>query len=233
MELTEARTIPVPRLLTRMGVREIRARLDDPPPAVLVLRGSPESFCEGMDLAELQEGADVRAGLQEYAECLLALRAYSRPVIAVIEGRVTAGGAGLVAACDVALASETASVSLPELLFGMLPAVVFPFLLERVTPQKAKLLALTARALNAKEALEIGLFDEVTPTDKMEKALRGWVRRLGRAAPDAAGAWKQYTAGLPLPALPHAVEAGAARMLDPRTRSAVRRFIEEGTAPWH
>jgi enoyl-CoA hydratase/carnithine racemase len=233
MELAEIRTIDIPRLLTRQSVQNICAQLQMPGPGIVVLRGSRESFCEGMDLAELHEPADVRAGLEAFGHCLEQLRVCPRPVIAVVEAPAIAGGVGLVAACDTALASESASLNLSELLFGMMPAIVFPFLLDRMSPQKARLWALAARTLSAQEAFEIGLVDEVAPAERIEHSLRSWVRRLSRVNPAAVDAWKRYTMGPQFRTLSSCADAGAARMLDPETRSAVRRFTEEGIAPWH
>jgi hypothetical protein len=145
MELIETTTIQVPRVLDRQSLRQLRAHLGDCGGSAVVLRGSSEVFCEGMDLEEFDTAPEVRSGLEEYAACLEALRTYPRATIAVVEGRAFAGGIGLVAACDLALSSEEATFGLSELLFGMMPAVVFPFLLERVRPQKARLWALAAR----------------------------------------------------------------------------------------
>jgi enoyl-CoA hydratase/carnithine racemase len=233
MELTGIRTIPVPPLIDALALRELRARVDEPAPAILVLRGSADVFCEGLDFKEMCQPGGIRTGLDGYAALLNALRTCPHPVVAIIEGRACGGGVGLAAASDLALASEQATFTLSELLFGMMPAVVYPFLLERIPPQKAKLWALAADTLAAAQARRIGLVDEVAPPAQIDSMLRNWTRRLSRVKPGAVEAWKKYTARFPAASLPTAVEAGAERMLHPETISAVRRFIEEGAAPWH
>jgi enoyl-CoA hydratase/carnithine racemase len=234
MELNpSSHTIDVPAVLNRRSLQELNTRLREFRACMLTLRGGRDVFCEGMDFAELASGACEREGIELYASVLEALRNHPLPVIAVVEGRAMAGGVGLVAACDAVLASDRATFTLSELLFGLIPAVVLPFLLERVPAQKARLWAMTARTLSAHEAREIGLVDDVGPPEQVQRTLHSWTRRLARSKPAAVASWKSLTARLAITGLAAATAVGVARMADPEVRSAVRQFVEEGVAPWH
>ena len=78
-----------------------------------------------------------------------------------MEGAARGGGVGLAAACDVVVASEDSSFALPELLFGLLPAVALPFLLDRISIQAIRLWALTGHSRSAAEAMADGLVDQI------------------------------------------------------------------------
>lgn len=85
----------------------------------------------------------------------------SKIIVAKVQGKVNAGGIGLVAGSDLVVADNEASFALSELLFGLLPAMVLPFLIQRVGLQRAKLLALTTQPIQAAEAQRWGLVDEI------------------------------------------------------------------------
>ena len=109
---------------------------------VLVLESrAPGSFCAGMDLQGLSGAAsDPGAAMAAYASCLRRLRALRGVVVAVVDGAAVGGGVGLAAAADIALASERASFALPELTWGLMPAMVLPVLREGAKFQMAEAL---------------------------------------------------------------------------------------------
>ena len=109
--------------------------------------------------------------LKQFSTC-------SKIVISKIEGTVNAGGIGIVAASDIVIANETAVFSLSEMLFGLLPACVLPFLIRRVGFQKAKWLTLTTKSITSNKACDIGLVDEVA--NNVNEALRKNLLRLTR-----------------------------------------------------
>ena len=92
-----------------------------------------------------------------------------------------AGGVGLVAACDLAVAGPAATFTLSETLWGLLPAMVMPFLVRRVGPQRAFRLTLSAETIDASEAHRIGMVDELA--ENPEVKLRALERRLSRLHP--------------------------------------------------
>ena len=129
---------------------------------VVILEGLPDVFCTGMDFEEVAKGKqiDIKASSHAYYNILKQMSQSSKVILSFVRGKVQAGGVGLVAASDLVIADETATFVLSELLFGLLPACVLPFLIRRVGFQKAYRLALTTQAISASEADKWGLIDE-------------------------------------------------------------------------
>ena len=118
------------------------------PVTVCILEGLPEVFCAGGDFEAVRAGSDDADPEPLYA---LWSRLSRGPfvAIAVVRGRANAGGVGMASACDIVLADRTASFALSELLFGLYPACVLPFLVRRIGLQKAHYLALMTRPISA------------------------------------------------------------------------------------
>jgi enoyl-CoA hydratase/carnithine racemase len=192
------------------------------PDKIAVLRGSQEVFCRGMDFSalQLQDEKNLRSGLQSYADLLLALRTAPCPLIAAVEAPAFGGGVGLVAACDLVLASSNARFGLPEALYGFYPAIVFAVLAERLMPQKARQLSLLCESITADEACDLGLVDVCTNHDQFALVLRRQVRRLLRPNSTAVKQIKQYAPHLALlrSALALGVEATYASLMTPGVR---------------
>jgi polyketide biosynthesis enoyl-CoA hydratase PksH len=153
-------------------IAELHAALDDaersPRCRLLVIQGANGVFCTGMDLANA--AADVDSSTHRGAAFFRLLRRFtasSQIVVSIVDGRVEGGGVGLVAASDFALATERARFGLPEALWGLLPCSVLPFLLRRVGFQRAYAMTLSTLPVNAREAKEIGLVDEVADDPAM------------------------------------------------------------------
>ena len=164
---------------------------------VILLRSNTETFCLGMDFSALMEegvhrrDADEAVGL--YGETLQALYEAPKPVVAAVQGEVKAGGMGLIAASDIVVATEKAGFELSEVLFGLIPANVLPYLVPgRLTAARARSLVLSARRLSAGEALDAGLIDELYSVEEAEKRLKKLIRRLFKAAPTALAETKRY-----------------------------------------
>ncbi|HZV02380.1 MAG TPA: enoyl-CoA hydratase/isomerase family protein, partial [Planctomycetota bacterium] len=236
----EATRIPIPETLslaTTSALLEALARAGSDSSRVVIIEGRPEVFCRGLDLASVSDRPRAAHSIAvSFARCLEAIRALAKPTIALVRGEALGGGVGLAAACDLVIATGEASFALPEALFGLLPAIVLPVLLERMPAQKARLLALSAQGIGAARAREIGLVDEVVAAAGIESALRPWVRALARPRPGAVAALKRTTAeeeGLTLDdALGRAAVASASAGGDPAVVAAIREFLASGVAPW-
>lgn len=225
--------------LTREMIDELHRALDeaeaDPAIRMVALSGEGETFCSGMDFAEAGQSGDS-AALEPTVEAFFGLMARftASPVVVVAEvsGRVTAGGVGLVAACDYAIAGADASFQLSEVVFGLLPATVAPFIIRRCGLQPAYRLSLTAQRIGAQEAARIGLVDEVS--DKPADALRQLLIRVARVEPDCVGALKGLFRDLWIvdeATRKVTTEAIRRQIMSPSTQAAIRRFVE-GTGRW-
>lgn len=199
---------------------------------VLVVEGQPEVFCTGGDLAA------TAAGTERYdPEPLYALwqRLAEGPFVSValVRGRANAGGVGLAAACDIVLCDRGASFSLSEMLFGLFPACVLPFLARRVGRQKAHYLTLNCQPIGVTEALACGLADAAG--DDAEALLRSHLVRLRRLGREAIGGYKRYRAELDdciAAAKPPALAANREMFANPRVQANIRRYVTESKFPW-
>lgn len=152
---------------------------------VLVIRGAGSVFCAGLDLEEARDpaltarsGALVRAMLEGVYRC-------PSVTIASVRGAALAGGAGLVAACDLALASVDATFAYPEVRRGLVAGLVMTFLRRQVAERHARELLLLGESIGAERAAEIGLITRAVPMDMLDDAVE---RQIGLALKGAPGA---------------------------------------------
>jgi len=200
-------------------------------PKVLVLAGAPLGFCAGGDFQAAAAGDDLDpAHLYD-----LWRRLAEGPFVSVaaVRGRVNAGGVGLAAACDMVLAEPNASFALSELLFGLFPACVLPFLTRRVGAQRAHYLTLSTQPITAAQALDWGLVDAVE--DPLDGLLRKHLLRLRRLDKAAIGRYKRHRTALTgtvESARPAALTANRDMFADPAIRAGIARYVAEGKFPW-
>lgn len=202
-----------------------------------MLSGSPEVFCFGADFKSLSLAAKTAREENVDPGRLydLWLRLASGPYVTIahVRGKANAGGVGFVAACDIVLADEGAQFSLSEMLFGLYPACVLPFLIRRIGFQKAHYLTLMAQPISAKQAFEWGLVDAFEPAS--EGLLRRHLQRLRRLSKTAIRRYKTYVNQVsgPLPDLRPAAIAGNREVFsDDANLQAIARYVEKGLFPW-
>jgi methylglutaconyl-CoA hydratase len=133
---------------------------------VVAVRGVGKDFCAGMDLGELLASADRpiednRQAALRFGGLFVRMRALPKPVVAVVQGRVLAGGCGLATGCDLVLAAASAQFGYPEVQRGFVPALVMNLLRRAVGEKVAFDLAATGRLVSAAEAERIGLVSRV------------------------------------------------------------------------
>ena len=148
-------------------------RDSDPTVRVLVLAGRGRHFSAGADLnwmrrAAAASEADNLSDALRFARMLRSLSGLSKPTIARVQGAALGGGTGLAAACDMAVASSDAVFSTSEVRFGIIPAVISPYVLRAIGPRHALRYFQTAEKISAERALMIGLVSEVTPVDALD-----------------------------------------------------------------
>jgi enoyl-CoA hydratase/carnithine racemase len=235
MELKDATLVRVPKVLNYGTVRNLQSALEEAlgdTSRVIVLKGEEHVFCRGLDLNASIAETDPRPSVESFAACLETIRSLAKPVIAFVRGEAAGGGVGLAAACDGVLASTDARFTLPELLFGLTPAVILPYLAQRVNLQKLRWMTLRAVTLTAEEAVELGLADAVCPLERTAAMLQSWVRTLRRIQPKVVSEWKDMTMQPPLPGSKDVVELTVERLSSSHLRATIRTFLETGEAPW-
>jgi len=139
----------------------------------IVLAGRGPAFCAGADLDWMRRMAgysypENREDAQRLATMLRTIWLTPKPVIARVHGDAYAGGMGLVAACDIAVASSTAHFCLSETKLGLIPATIGPYVIRAMGEQAARRYALTAERFDAAEALRIGFVHAVAAPEGLD-----------------------------------------------------------------
>ncbi|MCK6208932.1 enoyl-CoA hydratase/isomerase family protein [Georgenia sp. EYE_87] len=177
--------------------RHLASAIADDAVRVLVLTHTGTVFCAGADLKEAR-GADADSqGVAELPDLLVALMGSPKPTVARLAGTARAGGIGLVAACDLAVAADDVTFSFPEVRLGLVPAVVSVPLRRRVQPQALRALFLTGEVFDAARAERIGLLDAAVPADRLDDEVARYADALLRGAPRALAATKAVLADPP------------------------------------
>lgn len=211
---------------------------------VIVLRSNGTPFCIGMDFGALSKGmqgpkasAILKYSIEAYSTILARMYDGKKPILCVVDGDVRAGGVGLVCAGDMVFATQRAQFTLSEVLFGLIPANVLPYLLGlRVSPQKARYIMLSSKTITAEEALRYGIVDEVYNIDAIEKGLRASIKQLLRSSPEALAQVKQFTAeNLWNPIAEfraNAIDALTETIHSGKALSAIRAYQDGSTPDW-
>lgn len=183
---------------------EVMAQLsNDPAVRVIVLAGQGKAYSAGADLQWMRRASEATqewnlADARRFADMLWRLASCPKPTIARVHGVALGGGVGLVCACDIAVAADDATFALSEVKFGILPAVIGPYLANAVGKRHAKRLALTARRIDAAEALELGLVHAVHPAGQLDAAVDEVAGELMANGPQAMAEVKALFARLPV-----------------------------------
>ncbi len=189
--------------LSSAMVAELRSALDEAQAhsdiRVVVLRGAGGHFCSGGDLNDM---AGARSGAPDQQRRVLrdisaafghlcgAVARSPLATVAVLEGTVMGGGLGLACAVDIALASTSVSLRLPETSLGVVPAQIAPYLVERVGYSQARRLAVSGGRIDSSTALTLGLVHEVHAPEDIDAALTRVLLGILECAPKAIAATK-------------------------------------------
>jgi methylglutaconyl-CoA hydratase len=164
---------------------------------VVVLTGRGGSFCAGADLNHMRAAAafsyaDNVADGKAMFDLMMSIDQCPKPVVGRINGSAIGGGVGLVSCCDIAIAVEDARFGFSEVLLGLVPAVISPFVLAKIGGALARELFLTGSRFDATEGMRIGLLNRVAAgEDELDQMVDAVVGQLLLAAPGAQGAAKE------------------------------------------
>jgi polyketide biosynthesis enoyl-CoA hydratase PksH len=224
--------------ISSLLINELAQILDEaerrPEVKMLVISGSGGLFCTGMDFEEVVVNETIsKANFSEFMALLKRFTLSSKIVVARVEGQVLAGGVGVAAACDLVLATHDSKFGLSELLWGLVPAMVMPFLVRRTGFQSAYRMALTTETLSAEEAKSLGLVDIVD--SNLDETLRRISGRLLRLNSSSVMHLKRYMRDMWL--ISEAMEELAVSesyrfSSDPQVRENINRFVTHRQFPW-
>jgi len=209
---------------------------------VVVLGGRGPHFSAGADLKWMRRAAEASEqdnldDARRFARMLHALSTLSKPTIARVQGAALGGGTGLTAACDMAVASSDAVFSTSEVKFGIIPAVISPYVLRAIGPRQAMRYFQSAERINAERAQAIGLVHEVAAPDQLDAAVATLVKPLLAGGPLAQKAAKDLinaVQGRPIDAatLEDTAQRIARQRRTAEARDGVSAFLDKRPPAW-
>jgi methylglutaconyl-CoA hydratase len=210
---------------------------------IVFLTGAGGAFSAGADMAWMKRAAlfteaDNREDALGLAKMLKALHDLPQLTVALVDGPAFGGGAGLVAACDVAVAAESASFAFSEVKLGLTPATISPYVIEAIGARNAKVLFATGRVFRAADAVRWGLVQEVVADASAFEAIKTVLAEAMRpCAPGAVADAKQLVrdvagASIDGDLLHETARRIAARRVSDEGREGVAAFLEKRKPNW-
>ena len=176
-------------LIEQLGARlmEVREREEI---RALVITGAGDCFSAGADVNWMRSMVDAgeENNLEDalgLADLMGALHDMGKPTVARVNGHAFGGGVGLVACCDIAIASSDAKFSLSEVRLGLVPAVISPYVLDAIGVRHGRRFFLSGEVMSAKKARRIGLVHEVSKRDRLDEAIEHQLSMLLLGGPAA------------------------------------------------
>lgn len=209
---------------------------------LIVLSGEGDHFSAGADVTWMQRASAAStewnlADARRFAEMLGKVALCRKPTLARVQGAAIGGGVGLVAACDIAIAADSAVFAVSEARLGILPAVIGPHLVNAVGRRQAQRLALTAQRFTAQQALDLGLVHEVVPLAQFDRRAQATVNELLQAGPMAQREIKDYFARLAVGPVDETTREFSAQTIarvraTEEARAGLEAFLAKRPAPW-
>ncbi len=168
---------------------------DDASTRVVKLSGNGKSFSSGADLTWMTEQAELpeaenAASAKHMAEMFLSIARCKKPVVVRIHGHALGGGSGLTAAADIAITADTTLFGLTEVKLGIVPAVISPFVIQKIGVGRARALFLTGERFDGREAERIGLVHKSVPEDQLDGEVDRVIGELLSSGPSAVASAK-------------------------------------------
>ena len=214
----------------------------DPEVRAVVLAGRGKVFCAGADLNWMKKMAELgfdknREDAMTFGAMLNRLHTLKKPTVARIHGAAFAGGMGLAAACDIAVASTDTEFCMSEVRLGLIPATVSPYVLAAMGERAAQRYFLTAERFTAAEAYRIGFVQELARLDELDATVNSILGQLVQGAPGAHAAIKDLIRSVARrPTAPGLIADMAGRIAGARAsdegREGVRAFLEKRSPAW-
>jgi methylglutaconyl-CoA hydratase len=203
---------------------------------VVIVQGAGPVFCAGLDLREAADRSLIERSAVAIQRTLSLLRETPLVAVAAVQGGAYAGGAGLMAACDIVIAAEDAKIGFPEGRRGLVPALIYGVLKRKVRDGDLRELLLTGDTVDARRAQQMGLVQRIVPADcLLDEALR--VARSVRAGgPDTIRRTKVLLnepisdGGKQTPA--HLLEEHLSARLNDEAREGLSAFLEKREPHW-
>jgi methylglutaconyl-CoA hydratase len=208
----------------------------------VVLVGAGESFCAGADIGHMKKSAtfskkqNYEVALQS-ARMLHTLYTLPKPTIACVRGAVRGGGCGLVSACDIAVASRTATFRLSEVKLGIIPAMISPYVIEAIGSRMSHRYMLTGEEFDCAEAFRIGLVHDIAEDEYLNAKVGELLAHLYTSGPNAMAAVKTLIPVSGKAAIGEGIMRATAQLIadlraTPEAQEGLSAFLEKRRAKW-
>jgi methylglutaconyl-CoA hydratase len=214
----------------------------DPEVRAIVLAAEGPAFCAGADLDWMRRMAQYshdenRADAMKLATMLRTIHECPKPVIARVHGAAFAGGVGLVAACDIAVASLNAEFCLTETKLGLIPATIAPYVMRAIGANQARRYFLTAEKFDSGEAYRIGLVHNIVPLEQLDGTINELLGTLMLTSAEAVTEAKRLVRDLAFRPIDDALVADTAERIAAIRQSAdgregIASFLEKRKPRW-
>lgn len=205
----------------------------------IVLTGTGTTFCAGADLlaaVNAEEGGFTGSGPELLATVLTTMLDCPKPIIAKVQGHVAGGGNGLIAACDLAVASADARFAFSEVRVGVAPSVISVVCLAVMHRRDAQELLLTGERVDAERALRAGLLTQVVPADALDAAVSALTEQIRAGGPEAVANTKELLRRVPTmdrtDAFAWTAEKSAALFGSEEAREGMTAFLQKRPPSW-
>jgi methylglutaconyl-CoA hydratase len=221
---------------------DLFSNIDTAAVRVIVLQGTGKNFCAGADLNWMSRMVaytreeNVRDS-SKLAKMYALINECPVPVVGRIQGAAIGGGVGLVAVCDVAVATRETKFGLSEVKLGILPAVISPYVIAKIGESHARALFLTGERFEAERALRIGLVHRVVDSvEELDAAVYEMATQLKTSGPEAVRECKKLIAHVAshelVDAIPYTIDAIATRRVSAEGQEGMKAFLEKRLASW-
>ena len=203
---------------------------------VIMLKGEGTSFCAGADLNWMKRVANYsveenEADARRMQIMYEAIADSPKATVARVQGAAIGGGAGLVAVCDIAIASEEAKFAFSEVRLGIAPAVIAPYVLRKIGIGAARALFLTGERFDVAKALRLGLVESVVPASELDEAVQAKVAALLQGSPEAITRIKRLVDDVAFQELSHAAPLTVRTIAELRVsaegQEGIKSFLEK------
>ena len=223
-------------------IEAMRTLNDDTAVRAVILAGVGSSFCAGADLKWMQRMAGCpfeqnHADAMNFATLLSTIDTMRKPTIARVHGPAFAGGVGLVAACDIAVAAYEAEFCLSEVRLGLIPSTIGPYVVRAMGERAARRYFLSAELFTAAEAYRIGLVSDITPPGELDTRINELLGQLIQGGPVAQALSKEWIRALSgLRITPDLIKESATLLATARAseegREGIRSFVAKRMPAW-
>lgn len=227
-------------------LRDLQGHIDkaesDASIRVVILKANGQHFSAGADLGWMQRMANYDeqqniADAMILANVMYSLYHLSKPTIAMVQGAAMGGGAGLVAACDIAIAADTARFCFSEVKLGLIPAVISPYVIKAIGERAAIGLFTSAESFDSQRALELQLIQHRVPEDTLLSYTLQYANQIATCAPLAVKGSKQLVrqvGSLPINEILQQLTADliAKKRVSPEGQRGLKAFLNKETPTW-